>query len=165
MADAPTDELPPPVEPLDPIDDDPAGFSLPPEGILGASGVLLVLLYVVLYLRGAAAADRYAAGFVVPVCPVCQKGELIVEARQNRLLGIPRPRRIIRCDNCRSVLRETGNRRWRYAVDRLENPALYERFNGREIDEASLEKLAAPSGNRVRVSTGPVTPPSFVDDD
>jgi hypothetical protein len=69
----------------------------------------------------------------------------MVETKQDRLLGIPRPRRTVRCTECRSVLREVGNRRWRYAVDPMENPALYKHYNGREIDDATLVEIEPPS--------------------
>jgi hypothetical protein len=128
--------------------------------------VLLVLGYVVVYLRAASAMDRYNEGFVLKECPVCRRGHLMVEARSERLLGIPRPRRIVRCSVCRSVLRETGYRRWRYAIDRMENPVLYERYNGQEIDEEVLKALANQSLADIPARPKPpVTPPSFIDDE
>jgi hypothetical protein len=129
--------------------------------------LLVVLGYVIVYLRAAAALDRYNAGFIIEECPVCRRGHLIVETRTERWFGVPRPRRIVRCTECRSVLRETGNRRWRYAVDRTENLALYERYNGQEIDEEGLKELVHQSSawdDPVRPRP-PVTPPSFVDDE
>jgi hypothetical protein len=115
-----------------------------------------LLLYAVLYGLGLSATQRYQAGFVVRTCPVCGRGELSVETRTERLLGIPIPRHTVRCNVCRSVLRETRRGRWRYAVDPLENPALYERWNGKEITEPEIVQLATgvsaqsddPTGNR-----------------
>ena len=125
-----------------------------------------MLGYVGLYLRGLSAVDRYAQGFVTERCPVCGRGTLTVDARTERVLGIPRPRRAVRCDSCRSVLRETGARRWRYAVDRLENEAMFDRYNGREIDDQTLKSLAqqplVPDEPHPRP---PATPPTFVDDE
>jgi hypothetical protein len=112
-----------------------------------------------------AAAARYANGFVIDQCPVCRQGHLTVESRQNRLLGIPRPRRIVRCDVCRSVLRETGERRWRYAIDPVVNAALYERYNGREIDEADLVKLFLQPIAPDTSPKLPADPPAFIDHD
>jgi hypothetical protein len=136
------------------------------EAVIGALGVIAVLAYVALYLRGMSAMERYSDGFVIDECPVCQRGQLTVDDRQTRMLGIPRPRRIVRCDVCRSVLREVGSRRWRYAVDPIENPPMYQRFNGREIDEEVLmmlsERPIPPDGS---VPDEPLTPPSFVDED
>lgn len=136
-----------------------------PETVIGMSILALVLGYIVLYWRGMAAADRYAQGFVVEVCPVCQRGHLTVETRMDRIVGVPRPKHTVRCDVCRSVLRETGKRWWRYAVDRLENPAMYERFNGREIDDSTLILLSDEPVRPSDVSSRPVTPPAFVEGD
>jgi hypothetical protein len=122
----------------------------PIEALLAGGALLVILSYVVLYWRGQAAVDRYANGFVIEKCPVCGVGHLEVETRVVRLIGIPRPRRTVRCDHCRSLLRETGNRRWRYAVDKLANLAMYDRYNGLEVDERTLQKLSdtpiRPSG-------------------
>jgi hypothetical protein len=128
---------------------------------------VIVLGYVGLYWHGLAGAERYAKGFAIQYCPVCRRGELAVEARDERVFGIPRVRRTVRCIVCRSVLRETGNRRWRYAVDPIENPLLYERFNGREIDDDTLKALAQQSATPAEPPTPrpPVTPPAFVDDE
>lgn len=136
------------------------GTRLPLEAILGGIALLLVLIYIGLYLRGLAAAERYAKGFVIDDCPVCRRGDLIVESRPGRVLGIPNARHTVRCSNCRSVLREVGNRRWRYAVDRIENAAMYDRWNNHEIDEESLKRLLDRPVTTIR----PVSKPDFVDD-
>lgn len=142
------------------------GSSIRPETIIGAIILLGILGYVGLYLRGLASAERYAHGFVIDRCPVCRKGEFIVETRRERWFGVPRPRHIIRCTNCRSVLRETSRRRWRYAVDPLQNSILYERYNGREIDEETLRALAQqPPPAPPAAPRPPLTPPSFVDEE
>lgn len=143
------------------------GGGLPTEALVGGAFLLLVLAYVAFYWRGAAANDRYVNGFVIDKCPVCQRGHLIVETKQDRLIGIPRPKHTVRCDECRSVLRETGARRWRYAVDPIENPEMYRLYNGRQVDEESLVELARQpirTENRPTPHT-PATPPGFVDDD
>lgn len=136
-----------------------------PEAIIGVAILALVLAYIVVYWRGLAAADRYAEGFVIETCPVCQRGQLAVETRMNRILGVPRPKHTVRCHVCRSVLRETGKRWWRYAVDRLENPAMYDRFNGREIDDSTLVLLSNEPIHPSDVGSRPVTPPAFVEGD
>jgi hypothetical protein len=147
-----------------PDEEAPTGTGLPPEALVGGGLLALVLGYIGLYWRGAAAMDRYAGGFVIETCPVCKRGRLSVETRLNRFLGIPRPRSTVRCDSCRSVLREAGSRRWRYAVDRAFNPGLYQRWNGSLIDEETLktliDQLTAPPTARP-----PITPPKFIDDD
>jgi hypothetical protein len=134
------------------------GQRLPLELLIGGSVLLLVIVYGGLYFAGAVAVDRYAAGFVLDTCPVCERGTLHVETRVERIFGIPRVRRTVRCDACRSVLREVGPRRWRYAIDRLENPALYQRFNSRVIDEDQLVRLR--DGD-----TGTARPPEMIDDE
>lgn len=164
-------ELPTPVSAL-PADQSPTPQSpnIPPEALVGAAALILLLIYVGFYWRGLASADRYADGFVIERCPICGEGHLIVETKQTRLLGIPRPRTIVRCDFCRSVLREVGSRRWRYAVDRSENPALYKQLNGKIVDEQTLKSLeqqalasAAASGSPP--VHPPTTPPTFIDED
>ncbi len=162
-------ELPTPVSAL-PAEAQPT--PIPPEAIVGGAALILVLIYVGLYWRGLAAADRYAEGFVIERCPICGEGHLIVEIKQSRLVGIPRPRSIVRCDFCRSVLREVGSRRWRYAVDRSANPALYRQLNGKVVDQVALKRLegqmlaasstapAAPPPVRP-----PAAPPTFIDED
>ncbi|MBL8163696.1 MAG: hypothetical protein JNJ61_17045, partial [Anaerolineae bacterium] len=142
------------------------GGGLPLEAIIGLLLLLLLLFYIVLYWRGLAAIDRYANGFVIDRCPVCGQGHLSVETRHERFLGIPRPRRIVRCDNCRSVLRETGYRRWRYAVDPLDNPELYRRWNGQEIDEAALiDFLQKGRSAGTPAPRPPAQPPDFTDEE
>ena len=108
-------------------------------------------------MRGTIAADRYSDGFVIETCPVCQRGTLTVEQRVNRVLGIPRVKRTVRCDECRSVLREVSPQNWRYAIDRLEDTGLYRRLNGRVLDEDTLKALAnrTPDGQ----------PPEFIDEE
>ena len=98
--------------------------------------------YAALYVRQALRLARYREGFVLSVCPVCQEGRLHMEERRYRVLGIPRARRVVRCDVCRSVLREVRAGHWRYAVDGAENPALYEALNGRVLSEGELLRIA-----------------------
>lgn len=120
----------------------------PLSPLLLVGGILLTLVvggYMVIYARNAAALDRYASGFVVRRCPVCQLGVLNVEERVDRILGIPRVKRTVRCDTCRSVLREVGKRRWRYAIDRVASSRLYELLNNQIIREQQLTELAPDS--------------------
>ena len=117
---------------------------------------MLVLVYAGFFMRASLVADRYSDGFVIDNCPVCQRGDLSVEKRTNRLIGIPRVKRTVQCNECRSVLREVGPQRWRYAIDRLENSGLYRRFNGRVIEEDTLKQLAGRL---------PDQPPQFIDEE
>ena len=140
-------------------DDDSLFLSI--EAIIGISLLLLVLSYIWFYWQGLRAVGRYDDGFVIANCPVCHRGALSVDGRQSRILGVPTVKRTIRCDECRSILRETGTKRWRYAVDRIENPTLFDRFNGHEVSDSDLERLAKHSPK----SATPKTSPEFLEDD
>jgi len=115
----------------------------PWELLVGGLALLGVIGYIALYWRGASKSERYVSGFVIDRCPVCGRGTLIVEMRETRLLGIPQIHHTVRCSACRSVLREVDTREWRYAVDPLENPHVFERFNNRVLDETELGELGA----------------------
>ena len=132
----------------------------PFEALVAILLLLVVLVYIVFYWQGLAAAGRYRNGFVIEECPVCRQGTLEVDTHVDRVLGIPRARHSVRCTYCRSVLRETGSRRWRYAVDRVENPVMYEQYNGREVMTGELAALLAKPAPTV----GPRVKPEFVDD-
>ncbi|MEQ8677475.1 MAG: hypothetical protein RLP44_14260 [Aggregatilineales bacterium] len=147
-----------------PDDPDDGGFNFPIEALIGGILLLLILVYVGFYLRGIAATERYKNGFLIEQCPVCREGTLHHDMKVDRVFGIPRPKRIVRCDNCRSVLRETGNGWWRYAVDRLANPTMYDRFNGREIDNDTLRMIdKQPIKADDTTIGGQSTPPTFID--
>jgi hypothetical protein len=115
---------------------------------VGGIALLAVLIYALFYWRGLVGMERYTGGFIVKRCPVCGRGELVVETRPEWFLGIQRARHLVRCTECRSVLRQTQPGLWRYAVDPLENPKLYRRFNGQEIDEQTLIDLSAQAERR-----------------
>lgn len=141
---------------------------LSPEVLIAGIVLLAILVYAFFYWRGTSGSERYTSGFVIETCPVCQRGHLIVESRQERLLGIPRARHSVRCSECRSVLREVSEHQWRYAVDPIANPDLYQRFNGKIIDEQTLIDLSHnQTGSSGQLSAPPAqsTPPDFVDDD
>lgn len=133
----------------------------PIEAVVGITIFLALLLYVALYWNGLSSVERYKDGFVIEDCPVCKSGHLHVETKQERVLGVPRGRHTVRCDNCRSVLRETGNRRWRYAVDRMENPDLYDRYNNKQIMTGELATLLIQNQS----TQNSTTLPEFVDDE
>ncbi|NJL95097.1 MAG: hypothetical protein HC915_15960 [Anaerolineae bacterium] len=127
-----------------------AGGTQPNFLLLLVGGVLIGLLagYAVLYARNAAALDRYAGGFAASTCPACGQGRLEIEERFYRTVGIPRVRRTVRCDNCRSILREVGQRRWRYAVDPYANPELFAEYNDKILTEQAFLALAPPPQDR-----------------
>lgn len=140
---------------------------IPPEALIGGVALLLLLTYAGFYWRGLAGMERYVSGFVIEKCPVCQQGDLVVDAHQERVFGIPRARHTVRCTNCRSVLREADNRCWRYAIDPVDNPELYRRYNGQIVDEETLIELARNplAGSTWVEPRSPASPPAFTDDD
>lgn len=121
---------------------------------LGAAGIML--LYLGVYAVQSAAVDRYREGFPLTLCPICQEGRLYLDERRDRVLGIPRIRRAVRCDHCRSVLRQVGPQRWRYAVDRAEHLAFYDQLNGRVLTEAQLYEISPEFA---------YSPPEYIPDD
>jgi hypothetical protein len=138
---------------------------IPPEAIAGGLGLLAVAVYGVLYWRSAANAERYRDGFVITRCPVCREGKLILDEHSDRVLGIPRVRRTVRCTVCHSTLREVRPRKWRYTIDKSENYALYERYNGRVFDEDFLRMLPnQPYIRRTPEPRPPLEPPTFEED-
>lgn len=145
-------------------DDSLTRATLRPEAIVGSIGLLIIVVYIGFYARGLAIINRYRGGFTIKICPVCLRGELLVDIKPYRRLGIPTVRRIVRCNECRSVLREVGNRRWRYAVDPIENPNMYAHYNNREISD---EELVALDDQPLRPPKyfEPRTPPRWVDED
>lgn len=142
LADTPSSDIPD----LEAIANEPAEIvrllqAIPIEAFVGGGLLIAVLIYIWFYFQGLVAAGRYSDGFVIDTCPVCRRGELSVEKRPLRIMGIPGVRHTVRCDECRSILRETGTRRWRYAVDRLEDLRMYNQFNGREVTDNDLIRL------------------------
>ncbi len=155
-----------PQAPLVVAGDEVSSDGVPVELLVGVIAITGVLGYAFLYWRGLAALERYKDGFVIRQCPVCQQGNLYVETRRVRIFGIPRARHVVGCTYCRSVLREAGSRRWRYAVDRMDNPQLYLSLNGRTLNEDELRKISSqPTGDVPVQPKIPPKPPSFVDDD
>lgn len=85
---------------------------------------------------------RYAAGFPLASCPVCQTGALHLEEHPQYWMGLVNVARMVRCDRCRSVLRQTHPGEWRYTIDPLINPALAEEYNGRDFEDGALMGFA-----------------------
>lgn len=123
---------------------------------LGGGLALAALAYLGVYVVQAANQDRYRDGFILSICPVCEEGHLYLEERRYRILGIPRVRRVVRCEVCRSVLRQVGRQRWRYAVDGVGNPDLYDTLNGRVLTEHQLMEISPEHRG---------TPPEYIEDD
>lgn len=89
---------------------------------------------------------RYAKGFLLDTCPVCHEGHLNLEQVVKSSMGIPSVRRSVRCNTCRSVLREVRPGRWRYTIDPYVNPDMASRYDTRWLSRADLESLARGSG-------------------
>jgi len=89
-------------------------------------------------------------------CPVCEVGILELEERRYRTAGLPRVRRVARCDHCRSVLRQLRPGVWRYTVDAAANADLAERYDGRTISDRELVEIAPEFRG---------APPRYVEDD
>src|SRR5690606_373102 len=124
---------------LTPTPVEPSGFDLQSLNVsqetLGwlAVAAAALILGAALYLggRGRRRGElmRYADGFVLDECPVCQTGALELEENVQRVV-----KRTVRCDTCRSVLRQVRPGRWRYTIDPLVNPELADRFSGQDFN-------------------------------
>ena len=134
----------------------PADDGRSPLVIAGGILAALAAVYVGTYLTQAASVARTAGDFPLTVCPVCEHGTLALDQRRYRVLGIPRVRRVIRCDTCRSVLRQVGRGRWRYAVDGAANAALFDRLNGRVVTGSQLREISPEYRG---------TPPEYIEGD
>lgn len=122
----------------------PSRIAFPPT-LIGGAGVGMVLV-AVLYGwrlgRGRRELRRYAGGFVLESCPVCRRGHLRLEEQVRRPLGVPYVRRTVRCDACRSVMRQIRPGVWRYTIDPYANPELAETRNAHVLTDEALVKLA-----------------------
>jgi hypothetical protein len=103
---------------------------------------------------------RYAKGFPIDTCPACQEGRLHLEEFVQRSMGIPSVRRSVRCDMCRSVMREVRPGKWRYTVDPYVNPEMASRYDTRWLTQADLETLerATIMEKRSRLAEGDASP-------
>lgn len=76
---------------------------------------------------------------MIEKCPICDGRLHMEEEKFGR--RFTRVRRVVRCDSCRSILRQRGFNRWHYAVDPKPNPELYQLLNGQTFTEVELEAL------------------------
>ncbi len=116
---------------------------LPWLGGGGAAFILAAGIYIWQRSAGRRELARYAGGFLLDACPTCQRGELHLDEQVKRPLGVLRVQRTVRCDTCRSVLRQVRPGVWRYTIDPLANPDLAERFSPRVFADAGLPAFAA----------------------
>jgi hypothetical protein len=112
--------------------------------ILGGGLLIIVLgVYGSRLLTARRKVRRYTGGFPLTECPVCQTGSLHLEEHITRVFGIPQVRRSVRCDVCRSLLREVEPGAWRYMIDPLVNPRLAEEQDQPLLHDDELLSFAA----------------------
>jgi hypothetical protein len=113
-------------------------------GIWIGGGIILALLAAYGARRWSREQElkRYSGGFILNTCPVCQEGTLQLEENVQRSLGTPRVQRTVRCDFCRSVLREVRPGTWRYTIDPFVNPQLADAHNAQQFTDEDLLELA-----------------------
>jgi len=120
---------------------------LPSADQLQWIGLGLLAIVLAIYGWRAIAAQRevkrYAGHFPLEGCPVCQTGMLHLEESIQRPLGIARVNRIVRCDVCRSVLRQVSPGTWRYSIDPYMNESLAQEFNSNVFTDAELGAFVA----------------------
>ncbi|NJR12602.1 hypothetical protein HC776_01575 [bacterium] len=82
---------------------------LVPLVALAGVTVAVGLVYLGAFARAMPELRRYEQGFVRADCPVCERGSLVMEEKRSSTFGIPAVRRTVRCNTCRSVLREKAH--------------------------------------------------------
>lgn len=136
--------------------------------LLTGGGLVLLGLIGYMWRRSAGMREvrRYAKGFLLDICPACHEGRLHLDQIVQRSMGIPSVRRSVRCDACRSVLREVRPGRWRYTVDPYVNPDMAKRYNTRWLSRTDLEILSheANRGGRSRLVGVEASPADLVED-
>ncbi len=109
-------------------------------------GVVAVALFLSGYawrlVGGRSELKRYADGFSLKTCPVCQTGRLHLVESEQQVMGITRVLRLVRCDTCRSVLRQVKPGAWRYSIDPIVNPGLADSFNNKTFSDGALIQFA-----------------------
>ena len=116
-----------------------------PIWVWGGGGLLLAVLalYFWRWLAARSELRRYADGFVLDTCPVCQIGGLHIDRHVGYQLGVPTVRRIVRCDHCNSIIRQMRPGVWRYAVDPHANPDLAANHDDMQLmTDADLEDFS-----------------------
>jgi hypothetical protein len=110
--------------------------------VIGVPIGLAVASYGWRFIAGQRELGRYSAEFPVETCPACQIGKLQLEESVRRSLGVAQVTRTVRCNTCRSVLRQVQPGVWRYSIDPMFNPRLAEGFNGRHLTDPEFQALA-----------------------
>lgn len=102
--------------------------------VLVAAALLGLVISGGYLISGRAMAGVQRGEFVVTTCPACGEGQLSLAGRRRS--------RVVRCDNCRSVLRQLRNGVWRYAVDPLPDEDFANQHNGQSFSAEELIELA-----------------------
>lgn len=116
--------------------------ALPWPWIGGGVFGLAVVAYGLAFITGQQEATRYHSGFMLDHCPVCQSGSLHLEESRQPKFGVPSTQRLVRCDNCRSVMRQVRPGVWRYTVDGFVNPDMAEIYNGKTLLDRDMRGMA-----------------------
>jgi hypothetical protein len=155
----------PPTESIGEVPASGSSSSLPIASVLPwlLIGLPIVLLgfYGWQFMAGQRETRRYHDAFPLEYCPVCQSGTLSVDSVVRRSLGIARTTRTVRCDSCRSVLRQIAPGVWRYAIDPYTNPDLARDYDGRQFTDNELKVFMItasgylPAGPEVSADTAP----------
>ncbi len=123
--------------------------------------VLLIALYAWRALSSRRELYRYVDGSPLKKCPICQTGNLILDEHVQRTLGLPVVRRTIRCDTCRSVLRQVRPGMWRYSIDPFVNEQLAQDYSGKVFADNRLDEFArAAQAFEPQHTTGTLRPSS-----
>lgn len=142
----------------------PMGGYLPFVGI-GVPIILLLGLYGWQFARGQREVSRYAKTFPLANCPVCQWGALSLDETIQRPLGIAHVTRTVRCDTCRSVLRQVDAGEWRYAIDPYINPQLAAEYDGKTFDDNRLREFVATAAAYPPAVPQTDVPPPLTDEE
>ncbi|MBN1428624.1 MAG: hypothetical protein JXB07_09565 [Anaerolineae bacterium] len=115
-------------------------------GLLIGGGTIVLGMVVYVWRRSSGMREirRYAGGFPLDICPACHEGHLTLDEVVHYSMGVPIVRRSVRCDACRSMLRELRPGRWRYTVDPYANPALASRYKNRRLSRSDIEAMERP---------------------
>lgn len=111
---------------------------------LGIGAVALAVfsaLYSQRRTQGRKELTRYVNGFPIENCPICRVGSLQLDEKVSDALGIPNIARAVRCNNCRSMLRELEPGVWRYTIDPYVNPQMAYKYNTQRFTDADLLML------------------------
>ena len=115
---------------------------LPTQLLLILAAVLGAFLSIRFLMSQRKSERHIESGFIIETCPACRTGKLTLQ-------DMGRGRRVVRCDNCRSVLRQLRGNRWRYAVDSVPDPQFAESHNSEVLSEGDLLELSRQRSDKL----------------